>query len=178
MFHPLEQDQLDALDSGAIITPCGRYRYLLWRRWDPQRPVCMFIGLNPSTADETEDDPTIRRCINFAKAWGYGSLWMTNLCAFRATDPDIMRARQGAAIGPRNDEYLITCGRAAGIVVAAWGTGGVFRRREANVREYMEGSSIPLYYLKLTKDGHPSHPLYLPGTLVPREWRALSGVHD
>ena len=80
--------------KSAEFSPDKVYRYELWRIWDEALPVCMFIGLNPSTADETVDDPTIRRCINFAKEWGYGQLVMTNLFAFRATKPaEMMRAR-------------------------------------------------------------------------------------
>lgn len=135
--------------------------------------MCGFIGLNPSTADETVNDPTITRCINFAKAWGYGSLHMLNLFAFRATDPTVMKAQGGAAVGPRNDEYLVSAARRAGLVVAAWGTHGVFRGREAQVRQAMAGENLNLSVLRLTKHGHPQHPLYLPGSSVPVEWPLL-----
>ena len=76
----------EAMERGADISPCGRYRYSLWRKWGPGA-TCMFVGLNPSTADETADDPTIRRCMAFARDWGYGALCMANLFAYRATDP-------------------------------------------------------------------------------------------
>lgn len=90
----------------AKLSDCRTYRYELWRTWDESKPYAMFIGLNPSTADETEDDPTIRRCINFAKTWGYGGLCMTNLFAYRATQPEDMK-RASDPIGNKNDETLI-----------------------------------------------------------------------
>src|ERR1700747_1513844 len=99
-------EQIDALDSGALFSPCRRWRYLLWRRWDRDRGICAFICLNPSVADETQDDPTVRRCINYAKDWGYGSLFMLNAYAFRATDPRLMQAQGANALGPMNSEYI------------------------------------------------------------------------
>lgn len=125
----------------------------------------MFIGLNPSTADETEDDPTIRRCIAFAKGWGYDSLCMTNLFAFRSTDPSVMLAEPDP-IGLENDAHLLEMARGAGIVVAAWGTPGGHLGRDTAVRQLIPN----LHYMRLTKDGHPGHPLYLPGDLVPIQW--------
>lgn len=122
----------------------------------------MFIGLNPSVADEVQDDPTIRRCAAFAKAWGYGALCMSNLFAFRATDPADMIAADDP-VGPDNDRYLTDLASNAGVVVAAWGTNGTHRSRDLAVR-----AMIPnLHYLHKTKAGHPGHPLYLHGTLKP-----------
>lgn len=126
----------------------------------------MFIGLNPSTADETLDDPTIRRCIAFAKAWGYGGLCMANLFAFRATDPAVMKAHP-APIGPENDMKLTMLAVDAGIVIAAWGAHGTHLGRGERVKHAL---AAKLHYLRLTKDGHPGHPLYLPKTLTPQLW--------
>jgi hypothetical protein len=125
----------------------------------------MFIGLNPSTADETVDDPTIRRCLSFAKAWGYDGMSMANLFAFRATDPAVMLS-EPEPIGSENDTYLLNMARRAGIVIAAWGTQGGHLGRDASVRKMIPN----LHYLRLTKDGHPGHPLYLPGDLEPMLW--------
>lgn len=122
----------------------------------------MFVGLNPSTADETQDDPTIRRCIAFAKAWGYAGLCMTNLFAFRATDPKDMRAA-AEPIGPANDEHLRTLADGAGVIVAAWGANGTHLGRDVAVRKMLPA----LHCLALTKGGHPGHPLYLRKTLTP-----------
>jgi len=155
------------MDKSAHLSHCRRYRYALWRRWG-EGPPTMFVGLNPSTADETADDPTIRRCIAFARAWGYGSLCMANLFAYRATQPSDMLA-QDDPVGPENDAYLLRLTAEAGVVVAAWGTHGAYGGRNNAVRAMLPS----LHYLRLTKDGHPGHPLYLPSTLRPQPWVRL-----
>jgi hypothetical protein len=144
--------------SSALFSPCRRYRYELWRRWSSDGRYCMFIGLNPSTADETLDDPTIRRCVRFARDWGFGAMLMCNLFAFRATDPQVMKA-EDEPIGSENDRWLIVNGSAAGIVVAAWGVHGAHLNRGNTVRSLL---GWKLQCLGVTKDGFPRHPLYLP----------------
>lgn len=122
----------------------------------------MFIGLNPSTADETKDDPTIRRCRNFAKAWGYDALCMTNLFGYRATDPNEMKDQ----IGPLGKDNLPTIERLAkeaGVVIAAWGVHGTHLDQDKVVRALL----TDLQCLGKTKDGHPRHPLYLPKSATP-----------
>lgn len=159
---------ISALDAGALFSPCRQYRYVLWRRWNPELPVCAVVGLNPSTADELTDDPTIRRCINFAKSWGYGALHMTNLFAWRATDPVLMMVKGGRdAIGPSNDEYLVAVHQGAALTLAAWGAHGTFLNRDQHVCRLLGN----LHCLRRTKDGHPGHPLYLPAALKPVEYR-------
>ena len=148
--------------SGAIFSPCRTWRYVLWRTWDKSQAPVMFIGLNPSTADESEDDPTIRRCIGFAKSWGYGGLLMLNIFAFRATLPEDMR-KADDPVGPENNTYLKQYASEAGIVVAAWGCNGMHFNREPEVKEMIQ----PLYCLGVTQAGHPKHPLYLRGDLTP-----------
>ena len=150
--------------SGAHISACGRYRYSLWRQWAPG-PQVMFVGLNPSTADATLDDPTIRRCIGFARAWGYGGLMMTNLFAWRATAPRTMMAAS-EPVGPDNDRVLQAAYAKATLTVAAWGAHGTHGGRNNAVRALMPH----MHYLRLTKEGHPGHPLYLPSGLLPMEW--------
>ena len=147
----------------TIFSDCRAYRYLLWREWIGGDGYAMFVGLNPSTADETKDDPTIRRCVGFAKAWGYAGLCMANLFAFRATNPMEMKATADP-IGPDNDTHLADAGLGAGVIVAAWGAHGTHRQRNVEVLKMLHPN---LTYLKLTKDGHPGHPLYLPSTLRP-----------
>jgi hypothetical protein len=123
----------------------------------------MFICLNPSTADETMDDPTVRRCMNFAKTWGYRGLLMTNLFAVRETY--VWKLKQYLhPIGDDNNEHLVAGAREAGIVVAAWGTHGGFMDRDKQVMALIPN----LHCLKLTKNGYPQHPLYLPSTLKPQ----------
>ena len=151
------------MNSGATFSPCRNYRYSLWRRWlGHDSRYAMFIGLNPSTADETHDDPTIKRCIAFAKVWGYSGLYMVNLFAFRATNPRVM-LRATDPVGPDNDEHLQRLAQGAGVVIAAWGARGTHLGRDHHVREIIPN----LHYLRLTKDGHPGHPLYLPSDLQP-----------
>lgn len=150
-------------DRLTMFSPCRQYRYTLWREWDMLNPkYAMFVGLNPSTADETQDDPTIRRCVGFAKAWGYGALCMTNLFAFRATDPKVMKAASDP-IGPDNDEWLKRMAAGASVIVAAWGTHGCLGHRNIVVMDLLPG----LMCLGKTKDDYPRHPLYLPKGLQP-----------
>lgn len=156
----------EAMKHGAEFSPCRRYRYALLRAWQPEAGFAMFVGLNPSTADETTDDPTVRRCVAYAKAWGYGALCMMNLFAYRATQPADMLA-QADPVGPESDTYLLRMAAQADVVVAAWGTHGAHLKRNDHVRFLLGGR---LHYLRLTKDGHPGHPLYLPKNLKPVPW--------
>jgi len=153
----------------TIFSPDRRYRYVLWREWAPltDRRYVQFIGLNPSTATETEDDPTVRRCINFSKAWGYGALCMTNLFAFRATNPRVMMGC-GTPIGPENDGWLARCARDADLVVAAWGNHGRYIGRDEEVIKLLG----IMHCLGVTKEGCPKHPLYLKGDSVPESFAA------
>jgi hypothetical protein len=114
--------------------------------------------LNPSTADETEDDPTIRRCVGFAKEWGYGSITVANLFALRATDPDELRGHRDP-VGEKNDHYLRHVCDFSDKVVAAWGANGDLHGRGREVAEMLD---VDLYALDTTKDGQPVHPLYQP----------------
>lgn len=162
--------RLEAHLDGALINHIRLLGYALWRTWSEDDGHVMFIGLNPSTADETEDDPTIRRCIGFAKSWGYGGIYMLNLFAFRATDPQVMKAAADP-VGPSNDEFLCMYAESAGLVVVAWGAHGVHHRRDEAVRRLIS----PLHHLGLTKSGQPKHPLYLRGDTKPRAWLAGEG---
>lgn len=156
--------KVEQMERGATISSCGRYRYALWRKWKPG-PMCVFVGLNPSTADAQLDDPTIRRCIGFAQGWGFSGLMMLNLFAYRATNPADMKAATDP-IGPDNDDALRYASYNTTMVIAAWGANGTFKGRDQQVREMLPR----LHYLHLTKDGHPGHPLYLPGSLRPKLW--------
>ncbi len=145
----------------ADLSLCRRYRYDLWRRWT-EAPYCMIVGLNPSTADEREDDATIRKCVVYAKRWGYGALCMTNLFAFRATQPKDMMAAADP-IGPDNDRKLEALSRCAGIIIAAWGNDGKWKGRDKQVMAILPG----LHCLKQNNNGSPAHPLYLPSDAKP-----------
>ncbi len=156
--------------SSAEFSPCGDYRYSLWRWWDKPKGYCMFIGLNPSTADAENDDPTIRRCKRFAKDFGYGGLCMANLFALRATNPKDMLSHANP-IGPENDRWLCDLAHQAGMIVVAWGTHGGHRKRDQHVCFMLE-CITGLKCLKLTKKGYPQHPLYLPADSRPIEFNA------
>ncbi|MFQ3247759.1 MAG: hypothetical protein ACI9SP_004418 [Arenicella sp.] len=150
------------MKADAKLSDCRNYRFALWRTWDDSKPFAMIVGLNPSTADEVKDDPTLTRCINFAKSWGYGGVCMTNLFAYRATDPKDMKA-QNDPIGANNDIWLNKLANDAGIVVAAWGNDGSYLSRSNMVVEMLPN----LHYLKMNKSGEPAHPLYLKADLIP-----------
>ncbi|MDS1311455.1 DUF1643 domain-containing protein [Marinobacter xiaoshiensis] len=143
------------MKNTAKLSECRKYRFALWRTWDESKPYVMFVGLNPSTADETTDDPTLIRCVNYAKAWGFGGVCMANIFAFRATAPNDMKAAQDP-IGSENNEWLIKLSGDAGLVVAAWGNDGSFLGRSDQVKGLLPN----LHCLKLNKSGEPAHPLY------------------
>lgn len=154
--------------SDAILSDCGQYRYVLRRSWG-DGPDCNFIMLNPSTADATEDDPTIRRCIGFAKMWGYGRLTVTNIFAFRATDPKDMKAANDP-VGADNKTYIRIAAENAEICVCAWGAHGSFCGQDAIVLEWLHNIPVAPLALALTKGGQPRHPLYLKSDLTPKIW--------
>ncbi len=150
--------------GSAAFSECGTYRYQLWRRWDESKPYVCFIGLNPSTADALTNDPTIRKCMKFARTWGYGALCMVNLFAFRATDPRDMK-RAPDPVGPANDLHLANCCKGAARVVAAWGVDGKHQGRAIGVRALLSGCD--LHHLGLTDAKEPKHPLYRPDSTQP-----------
>lgn len=150
--------------SDAVLSPCGLYRYRLLRVWDDSLPLCAFVMLNPSTADATSDDPTVRRCIGYARAWGCGSLVVVNLFAFRATSPDDMMAAADP-VGPDNDRHIEAATGRCHHVVVAWGNHGSFKSRGAEVRFLLRHRR--LNHLGLTRTGQPKHPLYLRAGLLP-----------
>jgi len=155
------------MNRSTIFSDDRLYRYTLWREWDESLPYLMVIGLNPSVADETLDDPTIRKCRGFAKQWGFGSLCMTNLFAWRDTDPSKMK-KVAFPIGESNQHHLLRCASGAGMVLAAWGAQGSHLGQDAVVKCFMRQINITLHCLRPTKDGHPGHPLYIPYSEQPQ----------
>ncbi len=147
------------MTKGAIIE--GNYRYRLWRIWDKTKQVMVWIMLNPSTADAEEDDPTIRRCMGFARSNGCGSINVVNLYAYRTTDPKELLKVQDP-IGPENDHWLsVTCAQYNIKVVCGWGNFEVDNKR-ANVVMQERKKFDSLYrFGPTTKSGQPRHPLYL-----------------
>lgn len=149
---------------GAVLSQCGCYRYTLTRNWRRSLPILTFIMLNPSTADATLDDPTIRRCIGFGLGRGFGGIRVLNLFAFRATDPIQMKAAHDP-VGPKNNKHIIAGLTAAAVahspVIAAWGVHGAYNGRDDEVRKLSRECGVNLMCLGSTKGNHPRHPLYV-----------------
>jgi hypothetical protein len=152
----------------AYLSPCRTWRYSLTREPAPQtgEGTVVFIGLNPSTADEGRDDPTIRRCIGFARGWGFARLEVLNLFAFRATKPTALLDADDP-VGPDNDSTIATVLRAADLVVCAW---GAFPNGERSAH-VLKLVAVP-YCLGVTKNGSPRHPLYVRASVDPLPWSA------
>lgn len=180
------RQQLSLLDTesnppaekrSAVFSADRIYRYTLDIVWDPTKPLCQFIGLNPSTADEYQDDPTVRRCKDFARREGCGGLVMTNIFAYRETDPKGMLAHP-APIGEKvtgdelNDGWLRHTAERCAVHIAAWGVHGEHMGRGRVVANLIH----TLQCLGVTKDGHPKHPLYLARTcpLIPFSYQPVA----
>lgn len=152
-------------DSGTRFSADRMYRYELWRRWG-EGPLLNFVMLNPSTADEVDNDQTVERCERRARQLGYDGLVVTNLFAFRATAPRAMKAAADP-VGSENDAAILAVAGRAALVIAAWGAHGGFRGRSQQVRQLFCEIGLPLHCLALTQSGEPKHPLYLPYDLWP-----------
>lgn len=164
---PAMADVVMARDAG--LSADRRYRYWLSRTWGAERPVT-FVMLNPSTADAAVDDPTIRRCVRFAREWGYGGLRVVNLYAYRASRPETL-FQADDPVGPYNDDHLRSAFADGGLVVAAWGA----RARVERVRQVVSFAPV-LTALAVTRSGQPGHPLYLPVTATPKRWPAANSA--
>ncbi len=150
--------------SGAVFNDeSRRFRYALWRIWDKSKEALLFIGLNPSTANETKDDPTVIRMVNFAKEWGYGGLYVGNLFSIVSANPDVLFFDSSVEQpnGP-NDYALKQMNKICSTVLVGWGEWGQNAKlRPAQVITLM-GERV--FCLKVNKSGEPSHPLYLPAS--------------
>lgn len=163
----------DGTASVAVYSDCEAYRYSLSRRWS-DGPVQAYVMLNPSTADETRNDPTVGRCETRARTAGMGGFAVVNLFAWRATRPQDLKSAPHP-IGPDNDQILAETAAQASQVICAWGVHGAHRGRGPDVARRLAALG-PTYHLGLTKDGHPRHPLYLPYDVLPEPWDQLEGV--
>lgn len=152
--------------SEALYSDCERYRYALSRTWDDTTAPVAFIMLNPSTATEERNDPTIERCERRARMMGAGGLLIGNLFAFRATRPSDLKAAD-APVGAENDAELIKICARAGMCIAAWGVHGTLLQRHLDILSILPR---PLHCLGLTKHGHPRHPLYVSYDIQPIKW--------
>jgi len=146
---------MSTIKKSAVFSKCRKYRYSLTRSWNSADGYVLFIGLNPSIADETIDDPTLTRCINFAKDWGYGGLIMVNLFAYMSTYPtDLKKVK--LPIGNNNNKHILKNHQKSQLTVAAWGNDGCFLKRD---KEVLKIISNPMC-LNINKSGQPAHPLY------------------
>lgn len=160
--------------SVAVYSDCEAYRYLLTRVWDGALPRALFVMLNPSTATEVQNDPTVERCERRARALGFGAFRVTNIFAFRATDPRAMRA-VADPVGPDNDaairESVDWAGGPADRIICAWGAHGAHLNRGAAVAQLLRESGRDLHHLGLTAAGAPKHPLYIGYAQPLQLWR-------
>ncbi|WP_010138508.1 DUF1643 domain-containing protein [Oceanicola sp. S124] len=159
-------------ESAALYSPCLRYRYALSRTWDATAPRLLYIMLNPSTATEQQNDPTIERCERRARALGYGGFRACNLFAWRETSPALLKKAE-APVGPDNDAVLrssLDWIGAGGLVLCGWGVHGAHLGRGREVAQSLRASGAPLAHLGLTRDGAPRHPLYIAYATQPQPW--------
>lgn len=171
----MDQHGASAAALGSALFDARRhYRYALARTWQPGDARVAFIMLNPSGADASRDDPTIRRCMGFARAWGFGGVDVVNLFAARTPHPALLRRRR-RPVGPDNDRHLLRVCRAAGLVIAAWGVHGAWQGRDRAVLSLLARAGLAPRCLGLTQDGHPRHPLYLPRRTQPEPFPASGG---
>lgn len=156
----------------ATISRCGLYRYSLDRAWGHGKTIT-FIGVNPSTADASIDDATVRRWRGFSERWGFASFTVVNLFAFRSTDVGALASAQDA-IGPENDRYIRAAIGAADLVVPCWGDRGklprALRPRIDAVRELLRTGTAPVQVFGLTAGGDPKHPLMLSYATERKDW--------
>jgi len=166
--------QKDDAASVAIYSDCECYRYSLTRVWHETGRRVHFVMLNPSTATEVQNDPTVERCERRARALGFGAFRVTNIFAWRDTDPQKMRAAHDP-VGPANDAAILDACDWADVTVAAWGTHGEHLDRGAKVKVLLQNTDIPVFHLGLSKAGHPKHPLYISYAQQPVPWNELHG---
>lgn len=160
--------QDDRARSSAVYSDCGAYRYALTREWG-DGPRLLFVMLNPSTADERRNDPTIERCERRARRLGYGAMRIANIFAYRATDPRVLKAAP-APVGPQNDRVLRRAAGWAAEVLCAWGAHGAHLQRGAEVEAMLRRGGHRLLHLGLTRMGLPRHPLYVGYAVTPVPW--------
>ncbi|PEQ91741.1 hypothetical protein CN481_15745 [Bacillus sp. AFS006103] len=156
----------------AFFDEQREYRYSIKRTWDKNKKRVVFICLNPSTADEYEDDQTLSRCIDFSKRWengSFGSLEEVNLFAIRATDPQVMKVAKNP-VGKDNDEYILNAVKNADIIIATWGEHGSFRRRDREVLTLIKSLSREIHCLEVLKCKQPKHPSRAKKALEPTSY--------
>lgn len=162
------QHQKGDAASAALYSSDLRYRYALTRVWAPG-PRVLFVMLNPSTATEVQNDPTVERCERRARALGFGGFAVANIFAFRATDPRVMRAEPDP-VGPANDAKILDLAASHDRIICAWGAHGAYLDRGAQIEARLRSTGCQLYHLGLTLAGQPRHPLYIGYDQAPLLW--------
>lgn len=171
LFPDLVPPPAQSIQSGAVLSDDGRYRYKLWRTWDEDAAGIVWVMLNPSTAGATTDDPTIRRCMAFARSWGAGGIAVVNVFAARATDPRAL-ATMDDPYGPENDRWLRWAGQGnwVGDLVLAWGAHAARFSTDHLLTAHGWLCYRTCWCLGTTKGGHPRHPLYMPANTRLERW--------
>lgn len=160
MSQLTEQESL----AGAEFSDCRNYRYALWRIWDSSKPLVMFIGLNPSTANETDNDPTIKSVCRIAKNNGYGGVYMMNCFPLVSTDPSRLQEVYDCLHETEDIEnmrWLLEVRRKCKDVVFAWGNFKIVEQRAKSITGYFKDAKA----LHVNKNGSPKHPLYCKGDI-------------
>ena len=153
------------MQRGAILSSCKKHRLQLWREWNSNLPKVLFIMLNPSTADHEQDDPTLRRCMDFAKQWGYGGLYIGNLYSFRAADPRTL-LKVSKFSHRDNYKHISTMAQQCQLLVCAWGNYPIIKKLGTPLN-ILKQLNQKLHCIALSKTGTPKHPLYLKKSLTP-----------
>ncbi|MBZ9574644.1 DUF1643 domain-containing protein [Modicisalibacter sp. MOD 31.J] len=161
------------IDTGARFSPCRTWRYDLWRRW-AAGPSVLWLLLNPSTADEVANDPTVERCERRSRTMGYGSLYVCNIFALRSTDPKWLYTADDP-IGPENDSAILERAQGVDLVVCGWGNHGLFAGRGQRVLAMLADAGVETHCLRVTGAGEPGHPLYIGYGVEPRPLAAAGG---
>lgn len=156
--------------SDAVLSADGAYRYELRRTWAEEIPPVLWVMLNPSTADATDDDPTIRRCAGLSKRWGYGGIIVRNLFALRATHPAVLLGHPDP-VGPDNDLWLTDDLLDHEKIICAWGVTGKIHDRAPAVVKMFRAAGVDLWALGFTMAGSPKHPLFVPNVTELEQWR-------
>ena len=161
LHEDVEEDLAGGIAAAVFDSPRRTYRYLLTRIWDPEVPPVVFVMLNPSTASADQDDPTVRRIVRFARDWENGGVIVVNLFALCSTNPERLRTHPDP-VGRHNASFVQRAVKEAGLVVAAWGAGGILADRGPQMGRALRATGVDVKALRLTSTGQPGHPLYVP----------------
>lgn len=169
MFTAKAFDNYRKKPAGAVISSCKTYRYLLWRIWDADKPMLTYLMLNPTTADDRLNDPTMLRCMRRAEMLGYGGMWVVNLFAVRAIGTERLY-HHADPVGPQNDVALLGACMQADTVMCGWGLHGRVLNRGVDIAILLRDKNIATQCFGINENGQPVHPYYLPYDIPPRHF--------